>query len=134
MAGPKVTLVMLVGAALLASCLGVPQYPPPPHPYAPAPSYKEPARPYNYAYSVNDDYKGLRFGADEASDGNTVKGSYNVDLPDGRKQQVDYTADHYAGYNAEVTYTGEAKYPHHPPPASYHPAPAPYHPPAPYHG
>ncbi|KAK4318136.1 hypothetical protein Pmani_010850 [Petrolisthes manimaculis] len=108
-------------------------HPPAPSYHPPAPSYKEPGKPYKYAYSVNDDYKGLKFSADEASDGNNVKGSYQVALPDGRQQNVQYTADHHAGFIADVSYYGEAQYP---PPASYHPAPAPYHPPPPpsYHG
>ena len=82
-----------------------------------------------------------------------LKGSYSVQLPDGRTQHVKYTADHYNGYVAEVTYEGTPYYPeekpYHPAPAPYekpepvyHPAPAPYkkpepvyhHPtPAPYH-
>ena len=45
-------------------------------------------------------------------------------LPDGRVQTVRYTADHYGGYVAEVTYEGTAVYPD---------APAPYHAPAPVH-
>ncbi|KAK7067582.1 Structural constituent of cuticle [Halocaridina rubra] len=72
-----------------------------------------------------------------------TSGSYTVALPDGRTQNVDYTADHYNGFLADVSYKGYASYP---PPAPYHPAPykpapAPYkpsppvyHPPAPvYH-
>ncbi len=45
-----------------------------------------PARPYNYAYSVHDDYAGTNFNANENSDGKNVKGSYQVLLPDGRLQ------------------------------------------------
>ena len=51
-------------------------------------------------------------------------GSYSVALPDGRVQTVRYTADHYGGYVAEVSYEGTAVYPD---------APAPYHAPAPVH-
>lgn len=44
--------------------------------------------PYSYAYAVNDHYTGTDFGHTENSDGRAVKGSYNVQLPDGRKQTV----------------------------------------------
>ena len=44
--------------------------------------------------------------------------------PDGRIQHVKYTADHYNGYVAEVTYEGTPVYPEAKP---YAPAPAPYH-------
>ena len=46
--------------------------------------------PYNFAYGVKDDYAGTDFGQQENSDGNTVKGSYTVQLPDGRKQTVSH--------------------------------------------
>ena len=49
--------------------------------------------------------------AEESADGQNVYGSYQVHLPDGRLQTVKYTADHYNGYVADVSYTGEAKYP-----------------------
>lgn len=44
--------------------------------------------PHQFGYSVKDDYAGTDFGHTEDSDGNTVKGSYTVQLPDGRKQTV----------------------------------------------
>ncbi|XP_069195222.1 pro-resilin-like isoform X1 [Procambarus clarkii] len=76
------------------------------------PVYKSEPIPYNYAYGVKDDYAGTDFGHNENSDGSTAKGSYNVVLPDGRIQTVSYVADHYNGYQAQVSYKGEAQYPH----------------------
>ena len=61
------------------------------------------------------------FNAAENSDGKVVTGSYSVALPDGRTQHVKYTADHYNGYVAEVTYEGVPVYPDTP---AYKPAPA----------
>lgn len=59
--------------------------------------------PYDFAYGVADHYTGADFGHTETSDGNAVKGSYHVLLPDGRKQIVTYTADHYNGFQAHVS-------------------------------
>ena len=86
--------------------------------------------PYDYAYAVKDDYKGVDYSKSETSDGNEVTGEYRVLLPDGRTQIVTYTADHYKGFVADVTYEGEAQYPE---PAPYKPAPA-YGPPPPAYG
>ncbi|XP_047479521.1 cuticle protein 8-like [Penaeus chinensis] len=101
--------------------------------YHAPPTYKEPAKPYSFAYGVQDKYAGTDFGQNEESDGNTVRGSYTVQLPDGRKQTVNYEADHYKGFVADVNYYGEAQYPKYTGPAitfkpnrGYHPAPA-YH-------
>ena len=47
-------------------------------------------KPYDFSYGVSDPYKGIDFGQTEKSDGNQVKGSYSVQLPDGRKQTVSY--------------------------------------------
>ena len=58
-----------------------------------------------------------------------MTGSYSVHLPDGRVQTVTYTADHYNGYIADVSYVGEPVYPQAP--APYKPAPAPVYAPAP---
>merc|ERR1719315_642033 len=105
-----------------------PSYGPPPSYHAP--SYKEPGMPYDFAYAVKDDYKGVDFAHDETSDGHVTSGSYRVALPDGRTQIVTFTATHEGGYVAEVTYEGEAQYPEAKPynaPPAYEPA---YGPPA----
>ena len=119
-----------------------PSYHPAPKPsYHPAPQYKEPVyepRPYEYTYGVKDEYTGTTFEAAENSDGNAVYGHYSVLLPDGRIQNVKYTADHYTGYVADVSYEGHA-IPYQPAPvkSGYHAAPvhkpAPVYHPAPVH-
>ncbi|XP_066966818.1 cuticle protein 19-like [Macrobrachium rosenbergii] len=83
--------------------------------------------PFDFEFAVTDQYKGLDFAHDSQSDGNVVKGEYHVLLPDGRTQIVSYNADSDNGYQAEVTYEGEAQYPE---PQPYTPAPA-YSAPAP---
>merc|ERR1711881_637125 len=94
--------------------------------------YDETPKPYTYEYGVHDDYSGAHFGQNEYSDGKEVKGQYTVALPDGRTQIVDYHANHYDGYIADVKYEGYASYPKHQT-VSYKPAPV-YHKPAPvYH-
>merc|ERR1712025_955490 len=109
------------------------------HP-APKPYHEKeyPPEPYSYEYAVADDYSKANFRAGETSDGNVVSGSYSVQLPDGRIQHVKNTADHYNGYQAEVTYEGTAHYPeekpYHPPAPAYHKPEPVYHKPAPaYH-
>ena len=127
-------LFFLIASVFVASACAAPAGPPPgyhapaPHPapgYHAKPVHYEP-RPYAYAYGVTDEYHGVDFGENKESDGKVAHGSYHVLLPDGRVQNVKYTADHYAGYIADVSYTGAAK-PYHPPkhakPAPYHPAP-----------
>merc|ERR1712150_140986 len=72
---------------------------------------------YHYGYGVDAKHgsgygPGPRFGHQESRDGYQTKGSYHVDLPDGRTQHVTYhVADGYSGYVADVKYTGTA---HHP--------------------
>ncbi|KAK3864963.1 hypothetical protein Pcinc_029395 [Petrolisthes cinctipes] len=98
----SVLVLVVVAASTIAS---------PSDPYH-QPTYKPVPIPYKFSYGVKDDYAGADFGQNEDSDGNTVKGSYTVQLPDGRKQTVKYVADHYNGYQANVEYYGEAQYPH----------------------
>merc|ERR1719309_617861 len=101
-------------------------YHPAPAAYKPAPYGKEEPAPYAFEYGVADDYSKAAFNAAETADGSgAVTGSYSVALPDGRTQHVKYTADHYNGYVADVSYGGVPVYPEAKP---YHPAkPAPYH-------
>nr|XP_027227178.1 uncharacterized protein LOC113819140 [Penaeus vannamei] len=74
-------------------------------------TYEEPI-PYQYSYNVQDPYAGADFGHSEDSDGHNARGSFHVQLPDGRKQTVktngEYEADHQLGYVANVQYEGEA--------------------------
>merc|ERR1719211_841986 len=134
---------LTVVCALVACAAAIPAAPPAPYHPAPAPLvhpapaygeppvYDETPKPYAFEYGVADDYSGANFKAAETADGKAVHGSYQVHLPDGRVQTVTYTADHYNGYVADVTYEGV---PHYPEAKPYHPAPhpAPYKP-APYH-
>ncbi|XP_071535306.1 cuticle protein 7-like [Panulirus ornatus] len=83
-------------------------------------SYPSGYMPYHFNYGVSDHYKATDFGQHENSDGKNVWGTYWVNLPDGRKQRVDYTADHYKGYVAKVSYYGKAHHPkHYGPPATF---------------
>ena len=124
--------------ALVACAAAFPAGPPPPyhpallHPapvYGKPPVYDETPKPYAFEYGVADDYSGANFKAAETADGKAVTGSYQVHLPDGRIQTVTYTADHYNGYIADVSYEGVPVYPEAKP---YHPAPAPLYKPVPH--
>merc|ERR1712095_115521 len=73
----------------------------------------------------------------ESQDGNgVVSGSFTIALPDGRIQTTTYTADHYNGFVADVTYEGTPVYPPEPKEGyghaapAYAPAPAPAYKPA----
>ncbi|KAG7295342.1 hypothetical protein JYU34_022358 [Plutella xylostella] len=66
---------------------------------------------YEFGYSVKDAQSGNDYGRQETSDGNTVRGEYRVQLPDGRTQIVTYHADWKTGFHADVRYEGEARYP-----------------------
>merc|ERR1712088_1157154 len=94
--------------------MGRPQYPV----AAPVPVEAYPDLPpvYNYQYGVNDEgYSNSVFSQSEQRDGANAGGEYRVNLPDGRVQIVTYTAGP-EGYNAAVTYEGEAQYPPEPAP------------------
>ncbi len=78
--------------------------------------------PYNFAWGVKDQPSYNDYAHQENADGNGyVSGSYRTLLPDGRTQVVNYKADDYTGYVADVKYEGEAKYQEYKV-ASYRPA------------
>ncbi|XP_069956328.1 pro-resilin-like [Cherax quadricarinatus] len=111
------TTKVLVLAVLVAAALALPD--PPPTYGPPPPAYKPPAHPrpaygaptypdtppqYNSQYAVRDDYSGNDFGHDESRNGYDTKGSYYVQLPDGRLQKVTYYVNGDSGYVAEVSF------------------------------
>merc|ERR1712117_484913 len=110
-------LVILSCAAALASAAGPPAYGAP-APYHPAPVYKEekiPPQPFAYEYGVADDYSKANFKKSETQDAEgKVSGSFVIALPEGRIQTTTYTADHYNGFVADVTYEGTPVYPPEP--------------------
>ncbi|XP_026482276.1 pro-resilin-like [Ctenocephalides felis] len=78
-----------------------------------------PGMPFDFAYAVQDAESGNDYSHNAVSDGDVTRGEYRVQLPDGRLQIVRYTADWKNGFNSEVTYEGQAKYPD--PPAGGYP-------------
>lgn len=66
--------------------------------------FQEPAK-YEFEYEVNAPEFGTQFGHKESRDGDVAVGEYNVLLPDGRKQIVQYTAD-TEGYKPKISYEG----------------------------
>ncbi|XP_064122439.1 cuticle protein 18.6-like [Macrobrachium nipponense] len=74
-------------------------------------SYESTEAKYDFDFAVKHDYTGANFGHQESRDGQETKGSYYVQLPDGRLQTVRYYVDGNSGYVAEVSYEGEARYP-----------------------
>merc|ERR1712165_650903 len=113
---------VLLASALVATAFaaGPPAYGAP-APYAPE---KLPPQPFAYEYGVNDDYSKANFKKTETQDANgIVQGSFAIALPDGRIQTTTYTADHYNGFVAEVTYEGTSVYPPEPKEGYGHAAP-----------
>ncbi|VVC97353.1 unnamed protein product [Leptidea sinapis] len=60
---------------------------------------------YEFSYEVDDAETGTKFGHSEQRDGDVTTGEYNVVLPDGRKQIVEYEADQ-DGYKPQIRYEG----------------------------
>ena len=46
------------------------------------------AKPYSFSYGVQDEYEGLNYAHNEDSNGESLQGSYTVDLPDGTRKIV----------------------------------------------
>merc|ERR1712106_189998 len=126
---------VLIASALIAAAAaaGPPAYGAP-APYHAAPVEKLPPQPFAYTYGVVDDYSKNNFQKSETQDAEgKVSGSYTIALPYGRIQTTTYTADHYNGFVAEVTYEGTPVYPPEPKEGYGHAAPV-YAAPAPaYH-
>merc|ERR1711955_71719 len=69
-------------------------------------------QPYGYQYGVDDAETKASFQKSESKDNQgRVLGSFVIALPDGRIQTVKYTADPIQGFQAEVSYEGQAVYP-----------------------
>ena len=75
--------------------------------------YDEKPDPFQFEYGVHDDHYYTDFSEHRSGDeAGNIYGYYEVALPDGRIQHVDYKADgHYGGTIMEVKYTGEARHP-----------------------
>ncbi|XP_071547103.1 pro-resilin-like [Panulirus ornatus] len=65
---------------------------------------------YNFQWDVNDPPSGNFYGHQEERNNDDTKGSYYVQLPDGRRLVVEYFVDQW-GYHPTVTYEGEAQFP-----------------------
>ena len=112
----------MLASALLAAAAA---FPAAPAPYA-APVYEEAPEAFAYEYGVADDYSKANFKKTETQDAyGNVAGSFVIALPDGRIQTTTYTADHYNGFVADVTYEGTPVYPPEPAGGYGHPAPKP---------
>ncbi|KAK8392517.1 hypothetical protein O3P69_014712 [Scylla paramamosain] len=114
----KLVLLSALVAAALADRAPLQATPSPTtsHPTAlPAPSYSapQPVSPpkYDFSWNVKDDPSGNDYGHQEGRNGYDTQGSYYVQLPDGRLQEVTYTVNGDSGFVAQVNYQGEAQYP-----------------------
>ncbi|KAG7166345.1 pro-resilin-like [Homarus americanus] len=74
-------------------------------------SYESSEAQYNFNYAVDHEPSGNDFGHQETRDHDDTQGLYYVQLPDGRRQTVNYNVEGDSGYLADVKYDGEARYP-----------------------
>merc|ERR1712123_75703 len=83
------------------------------HPeYEPPYGEKLKPKPFKYEYGLHSPSSDAAFSKKDSQDerGNVI-GEVVVSLPDGRVQTINYNADHYDGYNADVKYVGTPEYP-----------------------
>ncbi|KAL4715377.1 hypothetical protein ACJJTC_015148 [Scirpophaga incertulas] len=64
----------------------------------------EPAK-YEFSYDVDDTQTGTKFHHSEQRDGDVTTGEYDVELPDGRKQVVEYESG-LQGFKPQIRYEG----------------------------
>nr|XP_053648615.1 pro-resilin-like [Cherax quadricarinatus] len=105
----KILMVLVVAAVAAADSRERFAYGPP-RAFS-AESYESSEARYNFNYAVKHDDSGNDFGHQETRNGDDTKGSYYVQLPDGRLQTVTYFVEGDSGYVADVQYKGEARYP-----------------------
>jgi len=75
----------------------------PSDPYGPPPpAYPDTPAQYQFEYGVKDDYSGNDFGHNEGRNGYDTTGSYQVLLPDGSIQTVEYSVSKDSGFVANV--------------------------------
>nr|XP_027219311.1 pro-resilin-like [Penaeus vannamei]XP_027219312.1 pro-resilin-like [Penaeus vannamei] len=72
----------------------------------PPPTYGDAPAEYQFSYDVKDDYSKNDFGHSEDRSGYNTKGQYQVLLPDGRFQTVEYTVTNDSGFLANVEAKG----------------------------
>ncbi|KAK4310914.1 hypothetical protein Pmani_017549 [Petrolisthes manimaculis] len=111
-------ILILLGLVAVAVADKRPTYsydsPQPPQPvYGRSSSSEEDFEPpkYGFDWVVQDGETYNDFAHQEDRQDDNTKGSYTVQLPDGRLQTVTYYVDGDSGYVAEVSYQGEAQYP-----------------------
>ncbi|XP_042887014.1 cuticle protein-like [Penaeus japonicus] len=72
----------------------------------PQPTYADVPAEYQFSYGVKDDYSNNDYGHSEDRSGYNTQGQYQVLLPDGRLQTVEYTVTNDSGFVASVEAKG----------------------------
>ncbi|XP_042887012.1 cuticle protein-like [Penaeus japonicus] len=72
----------------------------------PPPTYGDVPAEYQFSYGVKDDYSKNDYGHSEDRSGYNTQGQYQVLLPDGRLQTVEYTVTNDSGFVASVEAKG----------------------------
>ncbi|XP_063587077.1 cuticle protein 7-like [Penaeus indicus] len=70
------------------------------------PTYGDAPAEYQFSYEVKDDYSKNDYGHSEDRSGYNTRGQYQVVLPDGRVQTVEYTVSNDSGFMANVKAKG----------------------------